>query len=175
VKEHAAGESAAARVDRLGSTLPYLAEIAPASDADRERPVDHDRRLHAGDVAVLRPRARPWSVESEPAALARGDIASRRRRTTGGRAGKCGFKIIQYMAAGLPVVASPVGANAEIVRVGETGLLATTPQEWIDTIRRLAADVNLRAGLGRAGRERVEARVFSIARAADVWTRLLQQ
>jgi glycosyltransferase involved in cell wall biosynthesis len=76
------------------------------------------------------------------------------------------------MAAGLPVIASPVGANAEIVREGETGLLATTPQEWIDAIRRLATDAPLRTKMGRAGRERVE-REYSIARAADLWTQLL--
>ena len=69
----------------------------------------------------------PWSVEGEAAALLRGDIGIAPTPENPWTAGKCGFKIVQYMAAGLPVVASPVGANAELVRAGESGFLPETP------------------------------------------------
>ncbi|MFN8105580.1 MAG: glycosyltransferase family 4 protein [Acidimicrobiia bacterium] len=71
--------------------------------------------------------------------------------------GKCAFKLIRYMAAGLPVVASPVGMNSEVVVEGETGFLASTPQEWADAIVALVDDAELRERMGRAGRERYEA------------------
>lgn len=72
--------------------------------------------------------------------------------------GKCGYKLIQYMACGVPVIASPVGVNAEIVEHGVNGFLATTEAEWRGALTTLLADPGLRAGMGRAGRARVEAR-----------------
>ena len=114
----------------------------------------------------------PWSYEGEADALVRGDIGIAPTPCDRWTLGKCGFKIIQYMAAGLPAVASPVGANAEIVRVGETGLLADTPQEWADAIVRLARDVELRRRMGSAARKRAE-REYSLTRAADTWEQLL--
>jgi glycosyltransferase involved in cell wall biosynthesis len=114
----------------------------------------------------------PWSYEGEAAALVRGDIGIAPTPCDRWTLGKCGFKIIQYMAAGLPAIASPVGANAEIVRVGETGVLPETAQQWADAIVQLAGDVELRRRMGRAGREFVE-REYSLTRAADTWARLL--
>jgi glycosyltransferase involved in cell wall biosynthesis len=70
--------------------------------------------------------------------------------------GKCGYKLIQYMACGLPVIASPVGVNAEIVQHGVNGFLATTDDEWRIAINTLARDPELRNRMGAAGRARVE-------------------
>jgi hypothetical protein len=70
--------------------------------------------------------------------------------------GKCGYKLIQYMAAGLPVVASPVGVNKTIVEQGKTGLLASSQEEWMQALVRLYHDVTMRNNMGRAGREKVE-------------------
>lgn len=70
--------------------------------------------------------------------------------------GKCGMKLLQYMAAGLPVVASPVGINTTIVVPGETGLLASTDAEWQAALAALAAQPDLRQRMGRAGRARCE-------------------
>ena len=70
--------------------------------------------------------------------------------------GKCGYKLIQYMACGKPVVASPVGVNTEIVRVGENGFLATTVDEWIDALSRLIEDSQLRFRMGQEARSLVE-------------------
>jgi len=71
---------------------------------------------------------------------------------------KCGFKLIQYMAAGLPTVASPVGVNPQIVDPGVTGELAVTKGEWVATLAGLLGDVERRRRLGAAGRRRVEGR-----------------
>jgi glycosyltransferase involved in cell wall biosynthesis len=70
--------------------------------------------------------------------------------------GKCGYKLIQYMACGLPVVASPVVVNAEIVTHGETGFLASSPAEWRSVLQTLINDPELRVRMGQAGRKRVE-------------------
>ncbi|WEN42119.1 hypothetical protein CKCBHOJB_01704 [Thauera sp. GDN1] len=72
--------------------------------------------------------------------------------------GKCGFKLIQYMACGLPVVASPVGVNAEIVEDGANGFLARDAGEWVVALVRLKGDAGLGGRLGKAGRKKVEAR-----------------
>ena len=70
--------------------------------------------------------------------------------------GKCGYKLIQYMACGLPVVASPVGVNRQVVEHGLNGFLAETPEEWEQALRALLADPDLRQRMGQAGRQKVE-------------------
>ncbi|MGI8863615.1 MAG: glycosyltransferase family 4 protein [Solirubrobacteraceae bacterium] len=70
----------------------------------------------------------------------------------------CGLKALQYMAAGLPVVASPVGAFPSIVRDAQTGLLASTPEEWFHALDRLLTDPGLRLRMGAEGRRDVENR-----------------
>jgi glycosyltransferase involved in cell wall biosynthesis len=88
--------------------------------------------------------------------------------------GKCGLKVLQYMAAGLPVVANPVGVQADLVRQGETGFLAETPDQWAEAVGRLGSDPALRRRMGRAGRQRVEAE-FSVAAGAACWVELLER
>ncbi len=68
--------------------------------------------------------------------------------------GKSGYKLVQYMACGLPVVASPVGVNQTIVEDGITGLLATNLEEWRAALTNLIVDSSRRAAMGRAGRTR---------------------
>jgi glycosyltransferase involved in cell wall biosynthesis len=70
--------------------------------------------------------------------------------------GKCGYKLVQYMAAGLPVVASPVGINRQMVIPGENGYLADSSQEWLEAFRKLAGDPQLRQKMGQSGRQRAE-------------------
>lgn len=71
--------------------------------------------------------------------------------------GKCGYKLVQYMACGLPVVASPVEVNRELVRHGENGFLASSDREWGEALGRLVDDAALRNRMGAEGRRRVEA------------------
>ena len=101
---------------------------------------------------------RPWSAESEAADLAECDIGVAWMRDDSWSLGKCGLKVLQYMAAGLPVVANPVGIHREMVIHGETGFIASTPQQWAEAVARLAADPQLRNKLGAAGRYLAEKR-----------------
>jgi hypothetical protein len=98
----------------------------------------------------------PWSLEDEARLLAECDIGIAPMPDTPFTRGKCGFKVLQYMAAGLPVVTSPVGVNAEYVEPAVTGLHARTPDEWVAAVKRLADDAALRERMGRAGRRRAE-------------------
>ncbi|MBN8544216.1 MAG: glycosyltransferase family 4 protein [Alphaproteobacteria bacterium] len=88
--------------------------------------------------------------------------------------GKCGYKLIQYMACGIPVIASPVGVNSEIVQHGVNGLLASTPEEWQAAINQLVGDAALRQRLGQAGRKTVEER-YSIQRYGPEIARLIHE
>jgi glycosyltransferase involved in cell wall biosynthesis len=72
--------------------------------------------------------------------------------------GKCGFKAIQFMACGVPVVAAAVGVNTEIIQDGVNGFLASTERDWEEKIGILLADAGLRARLGAAGRRTIEQR-----------------
>jgi len=72
--------------------------------------------------------------------------------------GKCAFKLLQYMAASLPCVASPVGANTEAVIDGRTGFQARNASEWESALERLIDSAELRARMGAAGRAHVENR-----------------
>lgn len=86
--------------------------------------------------------------------------------------GKCGLKVLQYMAAGLPVIANPVGVHAEMVEPGQTGFLPTTPGEWVAAVHRLTSDAGLRRAMGRDGRARLERR-YSVAAGARAWLEVL--
>ncbi len=82
--------------------------------------------------------------------------------------GKCGCKILQYMAAGIPAVASPVGVNTHLINHGRGGFLAETAGDWYRALRRLMSDHSLRREFGSSGRTYVE-REYAL----KVWLPLL--
>lgn len=100
----------------------------------------------------------PWCEDNEAEELARFDIGVMPLPDEPWERGKCGYKLIQYMAAGRPVVASPVGVNVTLVRHGVNGFLAEDEESWMEALGRLAADPDLRARMGAAGRRMVEER-----------------
>jgi glycosyltransferase involved in cell wall biosynthesis len=162
------------------STLPYLARSIPIIKQAAAR-VPGLRLLIIADATLKDPaQSGPilpidhvlWSESTEAAALIQGDIGIAPTPEDRWTLGKCGFKIIQYMAAGLPVIASPVGANAQIVVPGETGFLPEEAADWLEAIVKLAGDVELRAKMGAAGRARVE-KYYSVDHAAEMWAGLL--
>jgi glycosyltransferase involved in cell wall biosynthesis len=143
----------------LPGNLPYLARAEEAlRRLAQRRPglrlVVVSERAPASFAAPI--EFRPWSKETEAAALAACDVGIMPLDDDDWTRGKGGFKLLQYMAAGLPTVASPVGVNREITVEGETGYLASTAGEWEERIERLLGDADLRERLGLAGRRRVE-------------------
>ncbi len=128
-----------------------------------------DRFLSFAHLPVV---ACPWSAATEAAEIATADIGISWLPDDDWSRGKCGLKVLQYMAAGLPVVANPVGVHVEMVRPGETGLLATTPQEWADAVARLTRDPALRRRMGAEGRRLVEQN-YSVAAGGRLWRSLL--
>jgi len=103
----------------------------------------------------------PWSGSEEIERLQGFDIGVMPLRDTAWNRGKCAFKLIQYMAVGIPVVASPVGANLDVVVDGETGILADDASSWSDALARLIEQPDLRLSMGSAGRDRCVAH-FSV-------------
>lgn len=95
-----------------------------------------------------------WSEAAEVAGIQTMDIGLMPVPDTPWARGKCGYKLIQYMACAVPAVGSPVGVNADIVVDGVTGLLAETPEEWERSLDRLLADATLREDMGRRARAR---------------------
>ena len=110
-------------------------------------------------------------VDDEVADLSAIDIGVMPLPDTAFARGKCGFKLVQYMAAGRPVVASPVGVNAELV--GDAGLLASQPEEWEQALGTLLADAALRARLGARGQARAAAR-YSLNATGPRWLEVLR-
>jgi glycosyltransferase involved in cell wall biosynthesis len=97
-----------------------------------------------------------WTEPTEAAQLRRIDIGIMPLPDEPWHRGKCGYKLIQYMACGLPVVASPVGVNTEIVTPGENGELAASQEQWVAALEHLILNAELRRRMGAAGRKRVE-------------------
>ena len=85
---------------------------------------------------------------------------------------KCGCKLLQYMAAGLPAIASPIGINREIMEHGVTGLYATTATEWAEAIGALMGDRALCREMGSVARERVS-QAYSCDHGASLWLKVL--
>ncbi len=113
-----------------------------------------------------------WCEATEAAELASGDVGISWIPDDDWSRGKCGLKVLQYMAAGLPVVANRVGVQAEMVRHGETGFLAETADDWVEAVGRLATDPSLRARMGRAGRRVVEEH-YGVPEGARRWRAIL--
>lgn len=102
-----------------------------------------------------------WSEKSEADDLLECDIGIMPLPDNEWTRGKGGYKLLQYMAAGLPVVASPVTINREIVQDSVNGFLATTEQEWLMKLSLLIEDADLRESMGQKGRALVEQRYSS--------------
>lgn len=143
------------------ASRPWLESILPTLEtAARMHPglrlkIIADFSLHS---EVLKIVAVPWSEASEARELGSAHIGIAPLPDNAFTRGKCGLKILQYMAAGLPVIASPTSVQSEMVEPGVTGLLASNEHGWVEAIRQLAGDRRLRRKMGQAGRQRCERR-----------------
>jgi glycosyltransferase involved in cell wall biosynthesis len=143
------------------STARYLSLIEPAL-----RLVAQDynfvfRVVGAGpDISIpgVTVENRPWRLETELCEFRSLDIGVYPVIEDDWSLGKCAFKAIQYMAAGVPCVASPVGMNCEVVTHNVNGLLAATTEEWVTALRSLLDDAPLRKSFATAGKRVVDQR-----------------
>jgi glycosyltransferase involved in cell wall biosynthesis len=115
----------------------------------------------------------PWSADAEARLLSSVHVGVMPLPDEPFERGKCGYKLIQYMACGRPVVASPIGVNVDIV-TPDIGFTAANNGEWLTAFQRLGEDRNLRRRMGVAGRSRVE-RVYSVQAVAPKICELLAQ
>lgn len=141
------------------TTANYLAPLQQPLAALLRRYPQLDIRIVGTTMAPLRLsnlRLMRWDLAQEQQELHQFDIGVMPMPDDEWARGKCGFKALLYMSAGIPVVASPVGINTEIVREGINGFLASTPVEWADRLGQLIEDPALRERLGASGRTIVE-------------------
>lgn len=117
---------------------------------------------------------RPWREDTEVNEIKQFDVGIMPLIDESWARGKCGYKLIQYMACGVPVIASPVGENVRIVEHGVNGYLAATEEEWLNALDALTRDPDLRRRLGEKGREMVEKR-YSLQNMAPKLMHLLSE
>ena len=113
-----------------------------------------------------------WDLDTENQLLSKIDIGIMPLDDSPWSRGKCGYKLLQYMAAGIPVVASPVGVNIKLIENGKNGFLASTDQEWERSLSSLMFDRELRVKLGKKGRHMVESD-FAISSWSEPLLRIL--
>jgi glycosyltransferase involved in cell wall biosynthesis len=114
-----------------------------------------DEPLNVPGVATEQP---PWALDREVELFNTCDVGIYPLADDEWSKGKCGFKAIEFMACGVPVVAAAVGVNREIIEDGVNGFLASTEDEWVEKLGRLLASRELRRRFGEAGRRTIEAR-----------------
>lgn len=159
------------------STLQGLERIAPLlDDLGRTVPglrlkVICDRFPRFRHLPVIECR---WDGATEGRDLAAGDVGISWIPDDLWSRGKCGLKVLQYMAAGLPVIANPVGVHPEMIAPGRTGYLADTATEWRAAILQLAGDGERRQWMGREGRAVFEAR-YAVEAGARLWREVLDR
>lgn len=166
-RHHPATESKVGRPVVLGwvgssTTAPYLRLLDDVL-TELERRADFVVRVVGGQyehpaVAV---DVRPYAIETEPSELEDFDIGLLPEPDDSWTRGKGAFKALLYMATGVPVVASRVGVNPNVVIEGETGFCVSGVAEWVAALEQLVTDPSLRERMGRAGRERAE-RLYSL-------------
>lgn len=156
------------------STAPFLQSLVePLQRFARERPV---RLLVVGGSAPFIPGVEvielPWSLRREVELIQQFSVGVMPLPDTPWARGKCAYKLIQCMACGIPVIASPVGANVDAVPP-TCGFLASSADQWLAAFRQLAADPSLRHRMGTAGRQWVEER-YSLRSALPVLTDVIR-
>jgi len=160
------GNGAAGRpavVGWIGSptTASYIRGLAPVLQRAGERHRFVLRVSGAGEpfeVPGVVTEQPPWALEREVELFNTCDVGVYPLADDEWSRGKCGFKAIEFMACGVPVVASAVGVNREIIQDGVNGFLASTDDEWVEKLGRLLEDPALRRRFGQAGRRTIEER-----------------
>lgn len=159
-------ERARPLLEHLGRSIPGLT-LRLVSDAFLE-------------FQFLRVEPVRWSEQNEAEAIATADVGLSLLPDDDWSRGKCGLKVLQYLAAGLPVIGNPIGVTEELIGSRESGIgnredaagfLADSPEQWVAALERLR-DPELRRQMGAAGRRRVEER-YDISVGIAGWLKLL--
>jgi glycosyltransferase involved in cell wall biosynthesis len=98
---------------------------------------------------------REWSPQTEVEEISKIDIGIMPTPVDEWAKGKCALKALQYMALGIPAICTDIGANRDVIKHGENGFLATTPEEWLHYFEMLIDNAELRIKLGSAARKTV--------------------
>ena len=139
------------------STVKYIQLVAPALKELTHkykftlRVVGAETEITGVNVICV-----PWTEDAEVSEINKFDVGIMPLTDSPWERGKCGYKLIQYMACGIPVIGSPVGVNTEIIESADSGFLASTDSEWLLQLEQLFSDVALRKQLGQNGRIAVE-------------------
>ncbi len=161
-REHAEAETVVLGWIGSGSTVAFLEAMRPLLErmAAAMAPREVELVVVGGEFAPVTGMTTTvlgWSEATERATLRRMDIGLMPLDDTPFTRGKCAYKALQYMAAGIPVVADDVGISATVIGDDQGGLIARSPDDWVDAVASLAGDTALRARLGAEGRRRVTA------------------
>lgn len=135
----------------LPSLVPVLNDLSSKYAIEFQVISNQDPELELDDVRFIK-----WSSHKEIEQLLEFDIGVMPIEDSEWEKGKCAFKAIQYMALGIPVVLSPVGANLDVVTEGKSGLFATSEQEWFKKLELLISDVQERRRIGSNGKQVIE-------------------
>jgi glycosyltransferase involved in cell wall biosynthesis len=135
----------------LKAELPRLEKLAERLKSI-ELKIVADFSLESDRLAIS---AVPWSETTEAEALLTSHIGIAPMPDNDWTRGKCGLKVLQYMAAGLPVISSPSGVNADIIDHGVTGFLPHNDDEWYQSVKKLMEDPELARKFGKAGQKKV--------------------
>jgi len=141
------------------STMTSLDEIQPGlAEASRRLPGLKLRVICDAFPKLTGVTVEPvvWSEATEAAEIAGADVGISHLPEHPWSLGKCGLKVLQYMAAGLPVIANRYGVHEAMIAPGPSGILASSPSDWAVAIERLANDLDLRGVMGAAGRRQLE-------------------
>jgi len=152
----------------LGAILPALKRVA-RKRPDLKLKIVADGFLDVRDVPVAR---KEWSLEDEVDDVMSFQVGLMPLPDDPWTRGKCALKILQYFAASVPVVCSPVGTNLAVVENGRSGYFARTEDEWVARLDELLGDEAKRRRFGAAGRGMVERKYSLDANLDDSSTRL---
>ena len=172
-------ESSQFRIGWIGSpiTVPYLGLIKDALEEVCQQTKACIVLIGAGErdpLIGLEKEKIVWDEKTEVANIQSFDVGIMPLPDEPFTRGKCGYKLIQYMGAGLPLVASPVGVNTQIVEQGKTGFLASSKEEWVQALVTLYTNAELRKNMGKAGRQKVET-AYSLQVTAPTLVDILQK
>lgn len=157
------------------STFKYIKQILPVLE---EVASEYPLVLHIvgakGELGTsVETHFIPWTEDTEARSIRNFDVGIMPLDDTPWERGKCGYKLIQYMASGIPVIASGLGVNNEIVKQGINGFVANTLTEWRDVLLYFIHNRNRIPEMGKEGRKTVEKK-YSLQITNTDWLKIMR-